>query len=89
MVAVTGVLPVLVAVNDGTLPVPLAGRPIEGSELVQSKVPPAGVLVKLAAATVPPLQMLVLAGTVVVGAGFTVTVDTAVPVQPPLTPVTV
>ena len=77
------------AVNAGTLPVPFAAKPMLGSELVQSKVPPAGLLTKLDAVVVPPLQIMLFAGTLVVGVGFTVTVDTAVPVQPPLTPVTV
>lgn len=35
IVAVTGVVPVLVAVNDGRLPVPLAARPIDGVLFVQ------------------------------------------------------
>ena len=35
MVAVIGAELVLVAVNDGILPVPLAAKPIAGLELVQ------------------------------------------------------
>ena len=35
IVAMTGVDPVLVAVNDGILPEPEAARPIDGAELVQ------------------------------------------------------
>ncbi len=35
MVAVTGAFPLLTAVNDGILPVPLAASPIDGSLLVQ------------------------------------------------------
>jgi hypothetical protein len=38
IVAVTGALPVFVAVNAPILPVPLAARPIEGLSFVQSKV---------------------------------------------------
>jgi hypothetical protein len=83
MVAVTGLLPVLVAVNASTLPVPLATRPIDGSELVQVYVAPAGVLVKLAAGTVALLHTVIFAGTVTVAVGFTVIVYvTGDPVQP-------
>jgi len=89
IVAVTGVEPVFTAVIDGILVFPLAARPIEGSELVQVNVPPAGVLVNVLAATVAPLQIELFAGTVVVGVGFTVTVATAVPEHPPFVPVTV
>ena len=35
MVAMTGLDPVLVVVNEGILPVPEAASPIEGAELVQ------------------------------------------------------
>ena len=35
MVAVTGALPVLVAVNDGMFPLPAAARPMEASVFVQ------------------------------------------------------
>lgn len=35
MVAFTGVLPVLIAVNDGMVLLPLAARPIDGSLFVQ------------------------------------------------------
>ncbi len=35
IVATTGVVPVLVATNDGISPEPLAARPIEGSLFVQ------------------------------------------------------
>ena len=69
-----GVLPPFVAVNDAMLPVPLAAKPMEGSELVQVNVPPAGVLIKFAAGTEAPLQTVMLAGTVAVGKGLTVIV---------------
>lgn len=83
MVAVTEVLPPLVAVKAGWLPVPLAANPMEGSELVHAKVPPAGVLVKFPAATAVPLQTVLLAGTVTVGVGSTVMVyEEGVPVHP-------
>ena len=89
IVAVTGALPLFIAVNDGTLSAPLAASPIDGSELVHANVPPAGVLLKWPLNVVLPLQMLTFEGTVAVGSGFTVTVATAVPVQPPALPVTV
>ena len=40
MVAVTGVEPVLVAVNAAIFPEPLAGKPIDGVLLVHVKVLP-------------------------------------------------
>ena len=36
MVATTGAVPVLVAVKEGIVPVPLAPKPILGAELVQA-----------------------------------------------------
>lgn len=45
MVAVTGVVPLLVAVNDGILPVPEAANPILGLLLVHAYVEPATVLI--------------------------------------------
>ena len=36
MVATTGAVPVLVAVNDGMFPAPLAAKPIEGVLLTQA-----------------------------------------------------
>lgn len=74
MVAVIGAVPVLVAVNAGVFPVPLAARPMAVLELVHAKVVPATPLVKLLAATAPPLHTVMLAGTVTVGIGFTVMV---------------
>jgi hypothetical protein len=56
MVATIGVLPLFVAVNAGTVPEPLAARPIEVLEFVHVKVEPLGVLVKLFAGTLAPLQ---------------------------------
>ena len=43
-------------------------------ELVQANVPPAGLLIKLDAATNPVLHTTTLAGAVIVGFGFTVKV---------------
>ena len=74
IVPVIGVVPVLVAANAGVLPLPLAARPIAVFEFVQLNVAPEGVLVKEEAATVPPLQIVMFAGTVTVGVGFTVIV---------------
>lgn len=71
--AVIGVVPVLIAVKEGTLVVPFAASPIAGLELVQAYVAPAGVLVNVTAATVAPLQVTTFAGTVTVGAGLIVT----------------
>jgi hypothetical protein len=56
IVAITGVVPALVAVNDGILPVPLAASPIVGSLFVQAKVAPASGLVNAIAVVVAPLQ---------------------------------
>jgi hypothetical protein len=57
MFAVIGVEPVLVEVNDGTLPVPLAPNPMFMFELVQLNVTPLdGVDVNELAGTVTPLQ---------------------------------
>ena len=78
-----GVAPELVAVNDGTLPVPLAANPIAVLEFVHENVPPAGELVNVNAETTEPLQTLLFAGTTAVGVGFTVIVYVeGVPVQP-------
>ena len=56
IVAVTGALVPLVAVNDGILPVPFAARPIDGVLLLHAKVVPETGLLKLMAAVVAPLQ---------------------------------
>jgi hypothetical protein len=49
-----GAVPVLVPVNEGRLPVPFAGSPIEGLVLVQANVAPEGVLVKAGAVITVP-----------------------------------
>lgn len=54
--AVAGTEAVFVPVNAGTFPVPLAARPIAVFALVQSKVPPAGLLLNAVAGTNAPLQ---------------------------------
>ena len=50
---------------------------------------PAGVLVNTTVGTFPPLQTVIAGGTVTVGNAFTVTVEAAVQVVPPLVTVTV
>ena len=80
---------VFVAINVGMFPVPFAANPIAVFELVQAKVPPAGLLTKFVAATLPLLQITILVGTVTVGKGLTVTVTVAEPVHPEAVPVTV
>jgi hypothetical protein len=67
MVAVIGDDPGLIAVKAGTLPVPPAPRPMAVLEFVHEKEAPAGLLVKLVAATVPLLQTEKSAGTFAVG----------------------
>ena len=47
MVAIMGELELLIAVNAGILPFPLAARPISGFELLQLIVAPGGVLLKM------------------------------------------
>ena len=74
MVPVMGVLPELVEVKPGTLPVPLAPSPMEVLLFVQAKVPPVGVLVKVDAGTATPGHTLILAGTLATGIGLTVIV---------------
>jgi hypothetical protein len=90
IVAVTADAPVLVAVNAGVFPAPDAASPMEEFEFVHVNVPPAGVLVNAEAATLPPLQTVMFAGTVTVGVGLTVMVYVfGVPGQPATVGVTV
>jgi hypothetical protein len=58
IVAIDGVAPELIAVNDTISPVPLAGRPIEVLLLVQTYVfiPPVLVVPKISVAVGLPLQ---------------------------------
>ncbi len=72
IVAVTGSAVLFVPVNAGVSPVPLAARPIVGSEFVHANVAPGVVLVKFEAAIAAPLQTAASAGTVTFGPGFTV-----------------
>lgn len=83
MVAVTGALVVLIAVNDGISPVPFAARPIEGSLLVQLKEVVPTEPVKLTMPVGNPLHTARLAGTNTLGIGFKVIVKIAgAPVHP-------
>ena len=58
IIAVTGALPVLTAVNAAIFPVPLAGKPIEGLLLVQMKTVFANEPVKFTALVVAPLHKI-------------------------------
>ena len=90
IVAVTGFAVLFIPVKDGVLPVPLAARPIEASELIQSNVAPGVVLVYAEAATTKPLQITLSTGTTTAGPGFTVIVnEEGVPGQPLAVSVTV
>ena len=74
MVAVTGTLVVLIAVNAGMFPLPLAARPMEGLSFVQLNAVPATLPVKLVAAVLAALQITWFAGCTTLGVGFTVIV---------------
>lgn len=80
ILAVTGRAVLLIAIKEGMLPVPLAARPMEGSEFVQVNVVPGVVLVKSATVTVVALQVVIVAGITTIGVGFTVIVyETGIP----------
>jgi hypothetical protein len=74
MFAVIPAAEVLVAIKLGIFPVPLAGSPIAGFELVQVRTVPGGLLVKLVDGTVVPAHKIELSGTLTVGSGFIVMV---------------
>ena len=85
MVAVTGVVPALVAVKDPILPVPLAARPMEVVLFVQ--LYEVALPEKVIAVVDCPLQTVWLVTGFTVGVGFTAIVKlVGVPVQftPPL-----
>lgn len=88
-VDVTAPAPVFVAVKAGVLALPLAERPIDVTEFVHANVAPAGVLVKLDAATELPLHAVTFEGAVIVGIGLIVTVTVELLEQPPVLAVTV
>lgn len=62
MVAVMGALVVLIAVNDGILPLPLAAKPIEVLLFTQLKLVAPNVPVKFIALVVAPLHTAMSAG---------------------------
>jgi hypothetical protein len=74
IVAIIGVVPVLVAIKEGTFPVSLAASPIVVSLFVHEKVAPGNELINEVAGTKTPLQTTISAGTVTVDFGFTVMV---------------
>ena len=74
MLAVFVVLLLLIAVDDGTSPVPLAASPIDGSLLVQVKFVPLKLLVIGVMFAVRPLHNAWLGGCITFGAGFIVMV---------------
>ena len=71
--------PVFVAVKEGKFPVPLAGKPIAGFELVQVNVAPPGVLKNVIPPTVAPLHTKGVTVGLTVGNGLTTT--TVVPTK--------
>ena len=85
MVAVTGAVPVLIAVKLAILPVPLAARPMEVVLFVQLYTVPGGLVtapVKVTAVVGAPLHTTWLATAFTVGIGLTTTVAViGVPVQ--------
>ena len=89
IVAITGAVPVLVAVNEAMFPVPNARSPIDGVSFVQAKVvvPPVLLVPKIIAEVLVLLQTTWLAGWITSPVGLTVIVKVLVgPVQgtPPL-----
>ena len=82
MVAVTGAVPVLIALKEAMLPVPLAARPIDVVLLVQLYTVPGTAPLKVTAAVGAPLHTTWLGTLFTVGVGFTVMVKViGVPVQ--------
>ena len=87
--ATAGVVPGLMAIKLGILPVPLGPRPIPAPVLVQlnTRVPPVLELVKVIAVVGAPLHTTWLDTAFTVGVGFTVMVkvlDVPIQVTPPL-----
>ena len=84
IVAVTGALDVLVAVNAAILPEPLAAKPIEVVLFVQAYVVPLtlNVLAKVTALVVALLQSVWLVTEFTVGVGLTTTTTLFVAEQP-------
>ena len=83
IVATTGTVPELIAVNDGIFPTPLSAKPMEGLLLLQTKVVPATGPLKLTAVVDAPLHTTWLATGFTLGVGLTVMVKVICgPVQP-------
>ena len=78
MVAVIGVVPAFIVVNEGMLPVPLAPKPIDELLFVQAKFVPVIAPVKVITDDETLLQKVTSLGCVTVGAGLTVTVEVVV-----------
>jgi len=89
MVAVIGELVPLVAVNNGTLPDPLAARPIAVLLFVHENVVPLTGPEKVVTGTVIPSQKFWLLIALTVGVGFTVTAVEADLAEHPFASVTV
>jgi len=82
IVAITGVVPKLTAVNAGIFPVSLACNPMVVSLFVQEKEAPGSELINEVAGIKTPLQTTIFDGTVTVDVGLIVIVkETARPVQ--------
>jgi len=77
IVAVTGADPALDAVNAAIVPVPLAPRPMDTSELVQVNVPPGTDPENVTVLVEAPLQTAWFDTGLTVGPGFTVIVKNA------------
>lgn len=76
IVAVTGIVPVFTAANDGMLPEPLAAKPMLVLLFVQLNTVPATAPVKAIACVGAPLQTVCAVGVAdTVGVGFTVMVN--------------
>lgn len=74
MVAVTGMVPLFVAVNAPIFPEPLAAKPIDGVLFTQLYTVPGTKPLKLTAVVEAPLQTTWFAAAFTVGVGFIVTV---------------
>ena len=83
IVAITGAVPLLMAVKLGISPVPVAARPIDGVLLDQVKVVPATGLPTVIAEALAPLQYVALPMGFTAGVGYTVIEnEDDVPVHP-------
>jgi hypothetical protein len=90
IVAVTAVLVVLIAVNTGIFPFPLAAKPMDGLLLVQLNPVPLTAPVNDIAFVVDPLHKVWFAGCTTLGVGLTVIVNVCgAPGQPAADGVTV